>query len=137
MDRTAIFRHQLARPAPRPQTAHFAGVADLLARLPRELEGQPIDWSWRDGQRLLFVLWLLDHGRLDQVTPEFVFVRTNAGRIHKAVKAAGERYTNEACNLDDAPGQEVEVTFADLERADPSDLCQQPSCFGEPEGAAA
>jgi hypothetical protein len=90
-----------------------------------------------DGQRLLFVLWLLEHGRLDQVTPEFVFVRTNAGRIHKAVKADGERYTNEACNLDDAPGQEVEVTFADLERADPSDLCQQPSCFGEPEGAAA
>lgn len=134
MDRSAIFRHQVARTAPRPQPASFAGVAELLAWLPKELDGKPVDWSWRDGQRLLFVLWLLDHGRLDQVTPEFVFVRTKAGRIHKAVKAAAERYTNEACNLDDAPGEEVEVTFADLERADPANLCRQPSCFGELEG---
>jgi hypothetical protein len=54
-----------------------------------------------------------------------VFVRTKAGRIHKAVKARRRRARDEQCNLDDAPGEEVEVTFTDLERADPRDLCQR------------
>jgi hypothetical protein len=53
-----------------------------------------------------------------------LFVRTAAGRIHKAVKVDGARFVNEQCNLDDAPGTEEEITFVDLERADPGSLCQ-------------
>jgi hypothetical protein len=57
--------------------------------------------------------------------PRAVFVRTKAGRIHKAVRLDGRLLTDEGDNLDDAPGEEVEVTFTDLERADPRDLCQR------------
>jgi hypothetical protein len=52
-----------------------------------------------------------------------VYVRTKAGRIHKADQADGVRRVDERCNLDDAPGREEEITLMDLERAQPRDLC--------------
>lgn len=60
---------------------------------------------------------------------DLVLVRTKAGRIHKAFEVDGRRLVDEACNLDDAPGEEEPITFSDLERADRSSLCQR--CFSD------
>jgi hypothetical protein len=57
--------------------------------------------------------------------PKVVFVRTKAGRIHKATRLDGRLLTDEGDNLDDANGQKHEITFAELEHASPSDLCQR------------
>lgn len=54
-------------------------------------------------------------------------VRTAAGRYHLAVLVDGRRMVDEACNLDDAPGEEPSVTFAELEAADEGRLCGR--CF--------
>jgi hypothetical protein len=93
----------------------------------QDVDDAHVEWSVREARQLLFVLWLLEHGRLDQLMPDpsVVFLETKAGRIHKAVRLDGERYTNEACNLDDAVGGERELTFAELERADADALCRR------------
>lgn len=56
-------------------------------------------------------------------SPKVVFVRTRTGRIHKATELDGRRFVDESCNLDDAPGAETEVTFGELEAADPGAFC--------------
>ena len=57
--------------------------------------------------------------------PDLVIIRTGKGRIHKAFEEDGRRLVDEACNLDDAPGEERVITFAELEHADPADLCRR------------
>lgn len=59
--------------------------------------------------------------------PVRTYVRTRAGRYHLATTTEEHRFVNEACNLDDAPGEETEVTFAELEAADEGSLCAR--CF--------
>ncbi len=56
---------------------------------------------------------------------DLVLVRTKAGRIHRAVQVGDTRLVDERCNLDDAPGEEEAITFAELEAADPADLCER------------
>lgn len=56
---------------------------------------------------------------------DMVLVRTKAGRIHRAVQVEDARFVDERCNLDDAPGEEEVITFAELEAADRSDLCER------------
>lgn len=63
--------------------------------------------------------------------PRLINVRTAAGRVHRATEVNGRRSSYEACNLDDAPGVEPEITDAELSEVSPEDLCQHPSCFGE------
>jgi hypothetical protein len=54
-----------------------------------------------------------------------VYVRTKAGHIHKAVRLDGRLLTDEGDNLDDAKGEEREITLQELEQADPGSLCQR------------
>jgi hypothetical protein len=68
------------------------------------------------------------------VSGDLVLLRTAKGRIHRGFELDGRRLTDEACQLDDAPGAETPITFADLEAAAEADLCQR--CFPrEPEPA--
>lgn len=63
-----------------------------------------------------------------------MFLRTRAGRIHRGTRTEdGDLQVRESCNLDDAPGTEAEITFAELERADAGDLCRR--CWPTAEGA--
>ena len=62
---------------------------------------------------------------------ERVIVRTKAGRLHRAVMTGGVPLTSESCNLDDSDGEEV-VDATLLDTAEWTDLCQNPSCFGDP-----
>jgi hypothetical protein len=65
VDVSAIIRHQLARPVPRRRPAEFGSVVEVLAWLPREDDaGNAVDWTFPDARRLLFALWLAEHGRL-------------------------------------------------------------------------
>lgn len=128
MDASAAIREQLSRIAARPPGAPVGGphsVAELLEHIPLNVDGHELHWTRREARRLLFVLWLLDRERF--LMPEIAFIRTKAGRVHKAVLVAGVRFVQEACNLDDAPGEETVITFADLESAEPGDLCGR--CF--------
>jgi hypothetical protein len=56
---------------------------------------------------------------------DLVLVRTKAGRIHRAVQVGEARFVDERCNLDEAPGTERVITFAELEHADAADVCQR------------
>lgn len=63
-----------------------------------------------------------------------VIVRTAKGHYHLAALVDGRRMVDEACNLDDAPGDESLVSAAELEAADPGTLCGR--CFRRSEGDA-
>lgn len=55
---------------------------------------------------------------------DVILLRTKAGRIHRAVQMTdGVRFVDERCQLDDAPGRERVITWAELEHADPRDVC--------------
>ena len=62
--------------------------------------------------------------------PRPIYVRTSAGRVHVVTDRGGARSSYEACNLDDAPGKEPEITAEELANVEPESLCQNPSCFG-------
>jgi hypothetical protein len=116
------------RSTPRLRCEDARTVPELLRWLGQQDADRHVEWSVTEARRLLFVLWLLEHGRIDPLMVQMrdvVYIRTKAGRIHKAVKLEGRRLTDEACNLDDARGSEPELTFADLEAADPGSLCQR------------
>lgn len=69
---------------------------------------------------------------MSESTMAEVYVRTKAGRIHRAVVLNDRGLTAEGCNLDDAPGEEELVDASVVEAADPGVLCRQASCFPEP-----
>lgn len=56
---------------------------------------------------------------------DVVLLRTKAGRIHRGVQVGDAHFTDERCQLDDAPGKERVITFAELEHADPADVCER------------
>lgn len=60
---------------------------------------------------------------------DVIYVRTKAGRIHKAALVDDRPFTDEACNLDDAPGTE-EVLTAVPEDTEHTALCGR--CFPPP-----
>lgn len=56
---------------------------------------------------------------------DLILLRTKAGRIHRAVQMLdGVRFVDERCQLDDAPGRERVITWAELETADGKDVCR-------------
>jgi hypothetical protein len=60
---------------------------------------------------------------------DVIYVRTKAGRIHKAALVNDRPFTDEACNLDEAPGAE-EVLTQIPEDVEFHRLCQR--CFPVP-----
>lgn len=58
-----------------------------------------------------------------------IYVRTRSGRIHRAAIVHDRVLVDEACNLDDAPGEE-EVLTAIPEAADEAAFCGR--CFADP-----
>jgi hypothetical protein len=112
---------------PRTRREDARTVPEVLRWLGQQDGEEHVEWAVPDARRLLFARYLAQHRRLDPLMPEprVVFVETKAGRIHKAVRLDGQRYTNEECNLDDAVGGERELTFAELERADGDALCRR------------
>ena len=63
------------------------------------------------------------------MSADAIYVRTKAGRIHKAAVIDDHVLTDEACNLDDAPGTE-EVLTRLPEEADTEAYCDR--CFPGP-----
>lgn len=146
MDAPANVAEWLARytGAPRARAKDSRTVPQVLRWLGQHDVEEHIECTVVDARRLLFVRWLLEHGRLSErcrmteskgePRVDIVHVRdVSSGRVHRRVRIAGSHQlaSFEGDNADTAGAYSV-LTDAELAEVERDDLCGR--CFPK-EGA--